>query len=78
MLLRAVFLLNISSIRSVTRNPPNVLMAASATAIEPRMAPRSSGPGPAARIAPTTMTELMALVTLMSGVCRAGVTCHTT
>ena len=35
-------------------------------------------PGPAARMAPTTMTELIALVTLMSGVCSAGVTFHTT
>ena len=30
---------------------------------------------PAARIAPTMITELMALVTLISGVCSAGVTC---
>jgi hypothetical protein len=37
-----------------------------------------SGPGPAARIAPTMITELMALVTLMSGVCSAGVTVQTT
>jgi hypothetical protein len=28
--------------------------------------------------APTTITEEMALVTLISGVCRAGVTAHTT
>ena len=33
---------------------------------------------PAASMAPTTTTELMALVTLMSGVCSAGVTFQTT
>ncbi len=54
--------------RSVTANPPNVLTATTATAIAPRMAPRSSGPGPEARMAPTTITELIALVTLISGV----------
>ena len=64
--------------RSVTRNPPKVLMATSATAIAPRMLPRSMPPYPAARIAPTMITELMALVTLISGVCSAGVTCQTT
>ena len=37
--------------------------------------PRSTRPAPAARMAPTMITELMALVTLMSGVCSAGVTC---
>ena len=33
---------------------------------------------PTARSAPTTMTEEIALVTDMSGVCSAGVTCQTT
>ena len=35
-------------------------------------------PTPAARMAPTMITELMALVTLISGVCSAGVTFQTT
>ena len=41
------FFLNISSIRSVTRNPPKVLMATSATATAPRMraAVDRAGPG---------------------------------
>src|SRR3954470_1452375 len=72
------FFLNISSIRSVTRKPPKVLMATSATAIVPSTEPPLKGPGPEARMAPTTITELMALVTLISGVCRAGVTVQTT
>ena len=57
---------------------PKVLIATSATATAPRMLPRSTTPDPAARIAPTMITELMALVTLISGVCKAGVTCQTT
>ena len=39
---------------------------------------RVQPPAPAARMAPTTITELMALVTLISGVCSAGVTFQTT
>jgi hypothetical protein len=64
--------------RSVTRNPPKVLIATSATATPPSTVPKPPVPAPAARMAPTTITELIALVTLMSGVCRAGVTPHTT
>src|SRR6187401_3508338 len=72
------FFLNISSMRSVTRKPPKVLMATSTTAAAPRMEPRPLVVAPAARMAPTMITELIALVTLMSGVCSAGVTFHTT
>src|SRR6187402_458701 len=71
------FFLNISSMRSVTRNPPKVLMATRTTAAAPSVEP-SPPPAPAARMAPTMITELMALVTLMSGVCSAGVTFQTT
>ena len=35
-------------------------------------------PSPVASMAPTTMTEEMALVTAISGECSAGVTFHTT
>src|SRR5258708_9038269 len=68
------FFLNISSMRWVTRNPPNTFTAASPTATAPRIAPKSVSYGPAARIAPTMITLEMAFVTLMSGVCSAGVT----
>ena len=43
-----------------------------------RSRPSPSVPAPAARMAPTMITELMALVTLISGVCSAGVTFQTT
>ena len=39
---------------------------------------RRPAPTPTASSAPTTITEEMALVTDISGVCRAGVTLHTT
>jgi hypothetical protein len=68
------FFLNISSMRCVTRNPPNTFTAASATAIAPIIDPKSSCSDPAARMAPTIITEEMALVTDISGVCSAGVT----
>ena len=45
LLRRGLFFLNISSIRSVTRKPPNVLMATSATATAPRIVPRPICPG---------------------------------
>ena len=41
-------------------------------------APSPTKGTPTASSAPTTMTEEMALVTLISGVCSAGVTDHTT
>src|SRR6266705_4624292 len=68
------FFLNISSMRWVTRNPPNTFTAASPTATAPRIAPKSVSYGPAASMAPTMITLEMALVTLISGVCSAGVT----
>ena len=44
----------------------------------PSSEPWFIAPGPDARMAPTMITELMALVTLISGVCSAGVTVQTT
>ncbi len=40
--------------------------------------PDAIAPAPTASSAPTTITDEMALVTLISGVCSAGVTFHTT
>ena len=67
------FFLNISSMRWVTRKPPNTLTAANPTA-SPHQRAEVDLLGPAARMAPTMMTEEMALVTDISGVCSAGVT----
>src|SRR5262249_7284021 len=68
------FFLNISSMRWVTRNPPATFTAARPTATAPIAEPRSISEGPAARMAPTMITLEIALVTLISGVCSAGVT----
>ncbi len=68
------FFLNIASMRCVTRKPPATFTEASPTAMMPSTAPKSVSFGAAARIAPTMITEEIALVTLMSGVCSAGVT----
>src|SRR5205085_7981258 len=79
---RFSFLLYMASIRLVTRNPPKMFTQASTRAQKPRtfdvqeLPPRATTD--TAISAPTTITEEMALVTLMSGVCSAGVTLHTT
>ena len=72
------FFLNISSIRRVTRNPPNTLTAASATASTPIVLPNTVSVSAAASMAPTMTMAEIALVTAISGVCSAGVTFHTT
>src|SRR5580692_8996374 len=76
------FFLYIASIRWVTRKPPKILTHAkvSATKPKPRAQPEPDEimPTPTASSAPTTITEEIALVTLISGVCSAGVTDHTT
>jgi hypothetical protein len=68
----------IASIRAVTAKPPKMFTLASATA----MSPSHFEPGTAADAeainAPTTITDEIALVTDISGVCSAGVTDHTT
>src|SRR5688572_3901665 len=79
--------LNICSMRRVTAKPPNMLIEVSARAatVSPsiqasgRSAPACATSGGATcTSAPMAMMLLIALVTLMSGVCRAGVTFHTT
>src|SRR5882672_5239479 len=60
--------------RCVTRKPPAMLTVATSTATAPRIVTGDSMPDESWSIPPTTMMPLMALVTLMSGVCRAGVT----
>src|SRR5258708_7532189 len=72
------FLRNISSMRRVTRKPPNTLTAASATASTPMVLPRPVSVSAAASMAPTMTMAEMALVTAISGVCSAGVTVQTT
>src|SRR3974390_1915275 len=74
----------IASMRWVTRKPPKILMDAKISATKPK--PRDqAGPlslatsaTPTASSAPTTITEEIALVTDISGVCSAGVTDQTT
>ena len=72
----------IASIRSVTRNPPNMFTEARISAIKPtsraNVDPLSTAATPTESSAPTTMTEEIALVTDISGVCSAGVTDQTT
>src|SRR5262249_21364722 len=69
---------NICSIRCVTMKPPKMLTAASVTATKPMILAKPSPTGPAAISAPTMITLDIALVTLISGECSAGVTRQTT
>jgi len=66
----------------VTKNPPNILTAARDIAKNPRTLETvkilSKFPAKPAIIAPTIITEDIALVTDISGVCKDGVTLHTT
>src|SRR5262245_36823693 len=70
------------SMRWVTRKPPKMLTDAMVSARKPKILanrlPSEASATPAASSAPTTITEEMALVTDISGVCSAGVTLHTT
>jgi len=74
--------LYICNIRCVTRNPPKILIAASVTAKNPNMFENDillpSIELKDAIIAPTIITEEIALVTDIRGVCRDGVTLQTT
>ena len=76
------FFLYMASMRWVTRKPPNMLIEASTTARSPvpcaNRLPSPVAAAPAASSAPTMITEEIALVTLIRGVWRAGVTDHTT
>src|SRR5689334_12448768 len=76
------FFLYIASMRWVTRKPPKMFTQAKISAMKPK--PRAQPEPleimetPTASSAPTTITEEIALVTDISGVCSAGVTDHTT
>src|SRR5450759_5052626 len=77
-----IFFLYIASMRWVTRKPPKIFTLAKTSATKPK--PRAQTPPlppiatPTASSAPTTITEEIALVTDIKGVCSAGVTDHTT
>ena len=78
----AASLAYIASMRLVTRKPPKMFTDARISAAKPRIldaqeALPSAGTDTAIN-APTTITDEIAFVTLISGVCRAGVTPHTT
>src|SRR5579864_526403 len=77
-----VFFLYIASMRWVTRKPPKIFTQAKISAMKPKPRaqplPEEIMPTPTASSAPTTITEEIALVTDISGVCSAGVTDHTT
>ena len=62
----------------MTVNPPKMLMLASSTARKPKIWATTLSPNPVASMAPTMITDEMALVTPISGECSAGVTFHTT
>ena len=64
--------------RWVTIKPPKMFTDARATATNPMILAKLTPSGPAAISAPTMITLDMALVTLISGECSAGVTRHTT
>ena len=74
----------IASMRCVTRKPPKMFTEARISAKKPssraQIGPESCAPArrSTASSAPTTITEEIALVTDISGVCSAGVTDHTT
>ena len=76
------FFLYIASILCVTKNPPNILIAAKMIAKKPYILEDvKTIPlllDNAAIIAPTIITEEIAFVTDIKGVCKEGVTLHTT
>ena len=72
------FFLYMASIRAVTAKPPKMLMLAITTAARPSHFAPAAPAATAAISAPTMITDEMALVTDMSGVCSAGVTDQTT
>ena len=71
-----------ASILWVTKKPPKILIAARDIAKKPKMLEvlniLSEFPDNPAIIAPTMITEEIALVTDINGVCNEGVTLHTT
>ena len=71
-----------ASILWVTKKPPNIFIAARIIAKNPKIFAISKiflvSPASAAIIAPTIITDDIAFVTDISGVCKEGVTLHTT
>jgi hypothetical protein len=71
-----------ASMRRVTAKPPKMLTLANTTPSRPshcdRPPPSVMAPAAAAMSAPTMITDEMALVTAINGVCSAGVTDQTT
>ena len=76
------FFLYIASIRCVTKKPPKIFTAARDMAKYPKilevLKTLSEPPDNPAIIAPTIITDEIALVTDIKGVCNEGVTLHTT
>src|SRR6201987_5241371 len=76
------FFLYIASMRWVTRKPPKMFTQAKISATKPKPRahpdPLDTLATPPASSAPTTITDEIALVTDISGVCSAGVTDQTT
>ena len=76
------FFLYICSILWVTKKPPKIFIAASKIAKKPNIFDISNifsiFPDNDAIIAPTMITDEIALVTDIKGVCNDGVTLHTT
>tara|TARA_B100002051_G_scaffold271455_1_gene306228 strand:- start:144 stop:368 length:225 start_codon:yes stop_codon:yes gene_type:complete len=74
--------LYIASIRCVTKNPPKIFTAAKKIAKKAKIFAElkivSELPAKDAIIAPTIITDEIALVTDINGVCNEGVTLHTT
>jgi hypothetical protein len=66
----------------VTKNPPKILIAARTIAKNPKILDEEKispfPPDTAAMIAPTIITDEIALVTDIKGVCNEGVTLQTT
>ena len=66
----------------MTKNPPNILTAARTIAKNPKILDEEkiapSPPDKAAMMAPTMITDEIALVTDIKGVCNEGVTLQTT
>ena len=72
----------LSMLKWVTKNPPKIFIAAKDIAKNPKILDvlkiLSEFPANPAIIAPTIITDEIAFVTDIKGVCREGVTLHTT
>src|SRR6202012_4908268 len=70
--------LNMDSMRWVTMNQTKMFTLARVNPLTPNANGQPLVPIPVASMAPTTMTDEIALFTYISGECSAGVTFHTT